>query len=149
MTKAFATLIDVAQRKTDSAAIKVGQLNARCCESDQKHGVLVNYRDEYRARLETAVVRGAPVEEVRNFRAFLAKLDEAVKQQENEVGFWRDQIDSARDQWHGQQRSLSSFNAISARRDALESRAHGHRKQKQQDEFAARAVSGQRFAFGE
>lgn len=149
MLKSFATLIDVAQRKTDSAAIKVGQLSARLCESDQKHGVLVNYRDEYRARLETAVVRGAPVAEVRNFRAFLDKLDEAVKQQESEVGFWRDQIDSARGQWQGEQRQLSSFNTISARRDALESRAQARREQKQQDEFAARAVSGQRFAFGE
>ena len=149
MLKSFATLIDVAQRKTDSAAIKVGQLNARLSASDQKHGVLLNYRDEYRARLETAVTRGAAVADMRNFRAFLDKLDEAVKQQENEVGFWRDQIDNARSQWHGEQRSLSSFNTISARRDALETRAQARREQKQQDEFAARAVRGQRFAFGE
>ena len=149
MLKSFATLIDVAQHKTDSAAIKVGQLNARLSESDQKHSVLVNYRDEYRLRLETAVTRGAPVAEVRNFRAFLDKLDEAVEQQENEVGFWRDQIDNALGKWQGEQRSLSSFNTISARRDALESRAQGRREQKQQDEFAARAVGSQRFAFGE
>jgi len=149
MLKSFATLIDVAQRKTDSAAIKVGQLHARFRESGQKHEVLINYRNEYRARLETAVVRGAPVAEVRNFRAFLDKLDEAVRQQESEVGFWRDQIDGARSQWQGEQRSLTSFSTISARRDVLESRAQGRREQKQQDEFAARAVSGQRFAFGE
>lgn len=149
MLKSFATLIDVAQRKTDSAAIKIGQLNARLSESDQKYGVLLSYRNEYRARLETAAVRGAPVAEVRNFRAFLDKLDEAVQQQKSEVGFWRDQIASARGQWQGEQRSLRSFNTISARRDAQESLAQGRREQKQQDEFAARTVSGQRFAFGE
>ena len=71
MLKSFATLIDVAQRKTDSAAIKVGQLNARLSASDQKHGVLLNYRDEYRARLETAVTK--------------AKADETAAQKAREA----------------------------------------------------------------
>lgn len=149
MLKSFATLIQVAQNKTDSAAIKVGQLNARLAESGHKRDVLVNYRDEYRARLDAAVMRGAPVAEVRNFRAFLDKLDEAVRQQEGEVAFWNTQITAARDQWQAEQRSLNSFNTISARRESAAQRDAARRDQKQQDEFAARAVGNGRFAFGE
>lgn len=149
MLKSFDTLITVAQNKADSAAIKVGQLSARRGASEQKHTVLKDYRDEYRARLEAAVLRGAPGSEVRNFRAFLEKLDEAVRQQEKEVEFWRAQIDTANGQWQQEKRSLNSFNTISARREAVVSRTHARREQKQQDEFAARSAGAQRFAFGE
>jgi len=149
MLKSFATLIQVTKNKTDAAAIKFGQLNARHAESEQKRDLLVNYRDEYRSRLEAAVARGAPVAEVRNFRAFLDKLDEAVRQQEGEVAFWNEQIATARTDWQSEQRSLNSFNTIAARRDASAARTQARREQRQQDEFAARAAGSARFAFGE
>ena len=149
MLKSFATLIQVAQNKTDGAAVKVGQLSARLGESRQKRDLLVNYRDEYRARLDQATLRGAPAHEVRNFRAFLAKLDEAVLQQATEAAFWSDQIDAARTRWQSEQRSLNSFNTIAARRDGLAARVQAKHEQKQQDEFAARALGSSRFAFGE
>jgi flagellar FliJ protein len=149
MLKSFATLIQVAQNKTDTAAVKVGQFNARLAESAQKRDVLINYRDEYRARLEAAIMRGAPAAEVRNFRAFLDKLDDAVRQQEGEVAFWNVQIANARSAWQAEQRSLNSFNTIANRRDAVARRNAERREQKQQDEFASRAVTNARFAFGE
>ncbi len=149
MLKSFATLIQVAQSKSDSAAIKLGQLNARLAESNHKHAVLINYRDEYRARLDTAVMRGAPASEIRNFRAFLDKLDEAVRQQESEVAFWNTQKDNANAKWQAEQRSLNSFNTIADRRDSLQQLAAQRREQKQQDEFASRAIGSGRFAFGE
>ncbi|MBL8384867.1 MAG: flagellar export protein FliJ [Burkholderiales bacterium] len=149
MLKSFATLIQVAQNKTDSAAIKVGQLNARLAESKNKRDVLVNYRDEYRARLDAAIMRGAPAAETRNFRAFLDKLDEAVRQQEGEIEFWHAQIVNARAQWQSEQHSLNTYNVLGARRDAAAAQAAARREQKQQDEFAARATGAARFAFGE
>ena len=149
MLKSFDTLITLAQNKANSAAIKVGQLISRQSASEQKRAMLANYRDEYRVRLDAAVMRGAPVSEVRNFRAFLEKLDEAVRQQESEVEFWGAQIATASGQWQQEKRSLNSFNTISARREAVVSRTHARREQKLQDEFAARAAGAQRFAFGE
>jgi flagellar protein FliJ len=149
MLKSFATLIQVAQNKTDNAAVKVGQLNARLAESKQKRDVLVNYRDEYRARLDASIIKGAPAAETGNFRAFLAKLDEAVRQQEAEVAFWTTQIDNARNRWQSEQRSLNSYHTISDRRDNVIAQGLARREQKQQDEMAARSVSNARFAFGD
>ena len=149
MLKSFATLIQVAQNRTDAAAIKFGQLNARLTESGQKRDLLVNYRDEYRTRLDTAVQRGAPVGEVRNFRAFLEKLDEAVRQQEGEIAFWQEQIATARTDWQGEQRTLNSYNTLATRREDVVLRARARQDQKQQDEFAARAAGAARFAFGD
>jgi flagellar FliJ protein len=149
MLKSFATLIQVAQNKTDQAAVKVGQLGARCAESKQKRDVLVNYRDEYRARLEASIIKGAPAAETGNFRAFLAKLDEAVRQQEAEVAFWNTQMENARGNWRSEQRSLNSYNTISDRRDNAIALGLARREQKQQDEMAARSVNNGRFAFGD
>ena len=148
MLKSFATLIQVAEAKTSDATIKLGQLNARLTESDQKRAVLVNYRDEYRARLDTATMRGAPMGEVSNFRDFLAKLDEAVVQQEAAVVFWRDQIGSAQGRWQTERRSLLSFTTLGARRDLVALNARARQEQKQQDEFAANA-GGLRMAFND
>ena len=148
MLKSFATLIQVAESRTSDATIKLGQLNARLTESEQKRAVLVNYRDEYRARLDTATMRGAPMGEVRNFRDFLAKLDEAVVQQEAAVVFWRDQIGSAQGRWQTERRSLLSFTTLGARRDLVALNARARQEQKQQDEFAARA-GGLRMAFND
>ena len=148
MLKSFATLIQVAEAKTGDATIKLVQLNARLTESEQKRVVLVNYRDEYRARLDTATMRGAPMGEMSNFRDFLAKLDEAVVQQEAAVAFWRDQMDSAHGRWQTERRSLLSFTTLGARRDLVARKARARQEQKQQDEFAANA-GGLRMAFNE
>ena len=148
MLKSFATLIQVAEAKTGDATIKLVQLSARLTESEQKRVVLVNYRDEYRARLDTATMRGAPMGEMSNFRDFLAKLDEAVVQQEAAVAFWRDQIESAHGRWQTERRSLLSFTTLGARRDLVARKARDRQEQKQQDEFAANA-GGLRMAFNE
>ena len=148
MLKSFATLIQVAEAKTGDATIKLVQLSARLTESEQKRVVLVNYRDEYRARLDTATMRGAPMGEMSNFRDFLAKLDEAVVQQEAAVAFWRDQMDSAHGRWQTERRSLLSFTTLGARRDLVARKARARQEQKQQDEFAANA-GGLRMAFNE
>ena len=154
MQKSFATLIQVAQTRSDGAAVKLGKLMAREAESDQKHRVLVNYRDEYRARLDAATRRGAPAPmptaDMRNFRAFLHKLDEAVRQQESELAFWREQIAQARSNWRDEERSRQSFSTIGARRDAGLAMVHARRDQKQHDEFSSRtAISGTRLAFSD
>lgn len=149
MLKSFATLIQVAQDRTDHAAARVGQLQARLSESQQKHTLLENYRGEYRARLEAATQRGANAADMRNFRAFLDRLDEAVLQQQTDVAFWRDQIDAARVNWQSEQRSLNSYNTIAARRDNAARVVQARREQKQQDEFAARSAGAARFAFGD
>jgi flagellar FliJ protein len=149
MLKSFATLIQVAQNKTDTAALRFGQLKARLSKEENTRDVLVNYRDEYRARLDAAVVRGAQASELRNFRVFLDNLDKAIHKQDDEVAFWRLQVKNANVAWLSEQRSLNSFNTIADRRDSVIQIAAQRREQKQQDEFASRAASNARFAYGE
>jgi len=147
MLKAFDTLIELAQTKSDTAAVRMAKAATQLGAAEQKAQLLLGYRDDYRARLDAASLRGAPIAELANFRAFLAKLDEAVGQQEAETAFWREQSTRARTDWQGEQKELQSYTTIATRRRSEIARAQAKRDQKTTDEFAARAGRGA-FAYG-
>jgi flagellar FliJ protein len=134
----FDTLIQLSQNKSDNAGARLAKLTGQLAEAEKKAQVLTGYRDEYRARLDAASLRGAPAADLANFRDFLAKLDEAVKQQATETTFWREQIARARGEWQEEQRKLQSFTTIASRRHSEHARTLARRDQKAQDEFAAR-----------
>jgi len=149
MLKTFDTLIELSQNKSDTAAVRLAKVMAKLGESEQKSRMLQGYRDDYRARLDAAAQRGAAAADLANFRAFIAKLDEAVDQQANEEKFWREQAGVARTEWQAEQKQLQSFTTIASRRRDEHARVQSRREQKTQDEFAARMRSGSSFAFGD
>jgi flagellar FliJ protein len=150
MLESFDTLIQLSQNKSDGAAVRLAKLSSHLADAERKGKVLARYRDEYRAGLDAAGLRGAPAAELANFRAFLAKLDEAVGQQANETVFWGEQIARARAEWQEEQRKLQSFTTIAGRRRSEHVRTLARREQKSQDEFAARMTKPGGFsAFGE
>jgi flagellar FliJ protein len=138
MTRAYATLIDLSRHRADAAAAQMGQLARRLDESQGKRDMLASYRDEYRARLDAAARHGAALATLANFRAFVARLDDAVAQQEGEAAFWRERVAEARARWRGERRSLDAYAALSDRRAERAARAEARRDQRRQDEFAAR-----------
>lgn len=148
MRNTFDTLIDLSQTKSDSAAVRLAKATTQLGESEQKSKVLRGYRDDYRARLDAAARRGATAADLANFRAFIAKLDEAVAQQDNDENFWREQTARARTEWQTEQQQLQSFTTIASRRRSEHERAQSRREQKAQDEFASRMGRGGSFAFG-
>jgi len=148
MLNTFDTLIDLSQTKSDSAAVRLAKATTQLGESEQKSRVLRGYRDDYRARLDAAARRGATAADLANFRAFIAKLDEAVAQQGNDENFWREQTAHARTEWQAEQQKLQSFTTIASRRRHEHERAQTRREQKTQDEFASRMGQGGSFAFG-
>ena len=139
MLNSFDTLIDLSQTKSDNAAVRLAKVMAQLGESEQKSRMLQGYRDEYLARMDAAARRGASGADLANFRAFIAKLDEAVAQQANEEQFWRENSDRARAEWQAEQKQLQSFTTIATRRRGEFARAQNRREQKATDEFAARA----------
>jgi len=140
MLNTFDTLIELSQTKSDNAAVRLAKVMAQLGESEQKSKMLQGYRNDYRTRLDEAARRGASAADLANFRAFIAKLDEAVNQQANEEAFWREQSERARKEWQLEQKQLQSFTTIATRRRTQMERAENRRDQKNMDEFAARAT---------
>jgi flagellar FliJ protein len=145
MLHTFDTLIELSQTKSDNAAVRLAKVTTQLGQSEQKTAMLRGYRDDYLARLDEAARRGAPAADLANFRAFVAKLDEAVLQQANEETFWRELCSRAKTEWQAEQKQLNSFTTIASRRREAVEKAANRREQKQMDEFASRAVGARVF----
>ncbi|MFN0162065.1 MAG: flagellar export protein FliJ [Burkholderiales bacterium] len=138
MARAFATLIELSQHRSDAAAVQMAQLMRRHEESCKKRDVLSSYRNEYQARMDEAARRGAGGAVLENFRAFVERLDEAVAQQQVDADFWNQRLAEARARWQGECRSLSAYSALADRRTAQQTLHELRRERRAEDEFAAR-----------
>ncbi len=147
--KPMHTLIDLAKKRCDEAAQRLGSVMAQARDSEYKCGTLAAYRDDYRARLDGAVHAGVAGADLRNFQGFLAKLEDAVRQQAAEAAHWRQTVETARQLWQEEQKRMRSYGLIEERRTVIETRDAARREQRLQDEFAARrrAPTGAALAF--
>ena len=138
MKQQFDTLIDLAKKRCDEAAQRLGAVMAQARDSEYKCGTLAAYRDDYRLRLENAIRAGVGAADLRNFQGFLGKLDEAVRQQSAESAHWRQTVETARNLWQEEQKRMRSYSTIQERRMDLANRQAARSDQKQQDEMASR-----------
>lgn len=138
MKQQFDTLIDLAKKRCDEAAQRLGTVMAQARDSEFKCGTLATYRDDYRARLENAIRAGVGAADLRNFQGFLFKLDEAVRQQSAESEHWRQTVETARALWQEEQKRMRSYSTIQERRLDVAARQAARGEQKQQDEMASR-----------
>lgn len=141
MNHQFDTLIEISKKRCDEAAQRLGIVMAQARDSENKCNTLSSYRDDYRTRLDNAVREGVDSTTLRNFRGFLVKLDEAVKQQSAESEHWRQTVETARQLWQEEEKRMRSYSLIQERRLEGETRRAIRVEQKQQDEFAARRFS--------
>ena len=98
-TRQLTMLTDLAQERRDAAARKLGRSIAMLKESEQRLALLAQYREDYRARLADLGARGLCGDEWRNFRHFIARLDEAIGQQKGEVQALTQGVSECRDHW--------------------------------------------------
>lgn len=143
MKKSFSLqpLINLAQHQNDSATHKLGQLNRQQHNAQSKLEMLQQYRKDYQARLQESTRNGIDPAELRNFQAFINKLDEAISQQTKQVGQRKVSTQAGRNEFEIAQRKLKSFDTLQQRH--IESQANTAKKSEQlsQDEHASRSAS--------
>jgi flagellar FliJ protein len=104
--------------------------------SQDKLQMLQTYRQEYQTRLENSAREGVAPHELFNFRDFIAKLDQAITQQENEVAYWNDTVQASQGKWMAEQRKLKSYDVLEQRRVSQAQHKANRLQQKQNDEFS-------------
>ena len=135
---ALDTLIELAQRDADAAAKRLGAALAAADETEQKLAMLLNYRDDYATRLDSAQVAGITPLAYRNFVAFIGKLDNAISGQGDVVKHAQHKSTIERTAWQACERKRLSYRTLSERAAAEALRIENKRDQKQMDEHAAR-----------
>jgi flagellar FliJ protein len=143
-TSALDVLIDLASTESDEAAKRLGLAIRACEDNQQKLDMLLQYRDDYEARLRAGVANGISMAGYRNFQSFLEKLDTAIAGQQQIVDNGKRRIDDERGAWQSSERKRLSYDTLATRAEQVEQRKENKRDQKMMDEYATRLANYKR-----
>ena len=140
MPRAFPlqSLLDLSQLRLDEAGRKLGKLIAGEQEASRRHGLLVQYREEYRTRFVVAAQNGLSPGEWKNFASFLARLDDAITQAESAMAHSRQQTVAGKQEWVSKRGRVRAFDTLSDRHQSRIAYQDQRQEQKASDELGAR-----------
>lgn len=134
----LATLIELAQTKTDEATRRLGQLQNAHTSASGKLEMLLQYRQEYLDQLQHQMQAGLCSSHVRNFQDFIGTLDSAIEQQRALTVQADTRLAHGRGDWQNSKRRLNSFDTLANRVRQQEMVTLGKREQRDSDERSAR-----------
>lgn len=137
---ALDTLIELAQRDSDDAAKRLGAALKSVEEAQQKLQMLLGYRDDYANRLDQAQMAGITPFAYANFVAFVGKLDNAIKGQQEVLKHAKYKSDLEKATWQESERKRLSYRTLNERAAAEALKIENKRDQKMMDDHAARTV---------
>jgi flagellar FliJ protein len=124
----------VAQRKRLDERVAAAQLRAQ--EAAQRLAELRRYRDEYASGFEGRAAAGIGGAGLRDYQAFLARLDEAVRQQQQIWMRAEAELEFERQRWRDAAVQVRAVEAVGERWRADENREAARREQGESDEHA-------------
>lgn len=103
----------IAKAREDDAAREMASTLQRKSEAEQRLVELVSYRQEYENKLKvTYAQNGAYIDQIRECRAFVEKLGDAIRQQQSQILSISEQLDQQIALWrssHANHQALSSL----------------------------------------
>lgn len=143
MTKPFTLqpLVNLAHKKNDAAMQKFGKLNQQEQAALAKLDTLLQYRKDYQARYHEVVQVGISQSDLNNFQNFMARLDEAIAQQQKIVEQIHRSAESGRNEMQDANRKMKSFDTLSQRHIEKERKIEAKSEQRLQDELTGRHVA--------
>jgi flagellar FliJ protein len=133
------SLLDLTHARQDDAARRLGELLASAEEGANKLALLNRYREEYQQRFLDQAQQGIDKEMWVNYRAFLARLDEAIAQQQQTLAASRQRVSDGQKAWLAQRNKAKAFDTLSQRHRAGLAIAERRAEQKVCDEHGAKA----------
>lgn len=134
----FATLIELAQSRTDTATRLLGQLQNAHNSAAEKLELLLQYRQEYLDQLEIQMRDGLVSSQLHNFQHFIGTLDNAIEQQRALTQQADTRLAHGRGDWQDNKRRLNSFDTLAERVSQQNMMALSKREQRDSDEHTSR-----------
>ena len=131
-------LVNLAQQKNDAATKKLGQLNRIQQSAQSKLEMLLQFRKDYQVKLQQAEKDGMGLDDLRNFRDFIRRLDEAITQQSAVVAQAQVSVQTGRSELTEAQRRMKSFDTLAHRHVEAEKKLDAKKEQKILDEHTGR-----------
>lgn len=143
MTKPFSLqpLVNLAQQRSDAAAKKLGQLNQQQQAAEAKLEALLQYRKDYQIKFQEEARKGMSPVDMRNFEDFIARLDQAIKQQQGAIEKAANSVQTGRNELLDATRKMKSFNTLAQRHIDTEKKREAKNEQRTQDELSGRLAA--------
>mgnify|MGYP000468691340 CR=1 FL=1 len=142
-------LLDLANDRVDAATQRLALLKQRWQLQEDKLKQLFAYQAEYRQRLADTLQQGVDMASVHEFRAFLQKLELAIRQQGLEVQKAKFTWEECQQAWLEERRKLKTFDILRERHERGETHRENRLEQRDQDEYARNGFSRKRGDEGE
>jgi flagellar FliJ protein len=134
-------VIQVSTDRRDGAALALAGSRRQADEAQRKLDLLSRYHHDYLVRINEGTTGGhTDVGRIANNRAFIAKLESAIAQQEREMEACESYLNACYHQLSAEEQKLKSLETLRERRSKLMRLKEGRRDQGRTDEFAARAA---------
>lgn len=140
----FSVLVDMAQRERNTTSKRLSEAKARVDAAQAQLDALEKYRAEYNERQRARMISAGSSEGMRNFNAFVIKLESAINQQKRELDNLQLKYDEVKAAEQNAQKRVMSFETLMDRR-AEEARQISHlAERKLEDERSASAYARRR-----
>jgi flagellar FliJ protein len=130
---------ELAQQQSDTAASRLGALNAEAAKAESKLNTLLDYREEYRQRFRNSIHRDVHSAGWKNFQQFLVKLDEAIEQQRAMVLASQQAVHRGQREWQAKQKQVKAYDKLEQRHENAEAERLKRLDQRLMDDLASRA----------
>lgn len=134
-------LLDLAQTKNEEATRRLGQLNKQELDTKSQLEILLQYRRDYQARMQTASQAGTDPVLLRNFQEFIYKLDAAIAQQRKSVEQSERSTQMGRNEFNSTLRKLKSFDTLQQRHIETQQKIEAKQELRAADEHTGRAIA--------
>lgn len=127
--------------RNDQATRQLGHVNRRFQDEEKKLALLQNFRADYEARYQKAGQQGESCDTLTNFRHFLDRLDEAVRQQLGVLDQMRQQVFRQQGSVRQTHRQVKSMEVLADRHRDRELERVGRLEQKTTDEQVGQKIA--------
>ncbi len=134
-------LLERERKRRDEQMAQVRSAVANVEAQQQQADGLTGYRTEYCQKWSAQFRQAAQIEILRSYHGFLARLDQAISQQESVVEHARRMVDVQRQRLIERGIRVATVERLIKRREALLAKVADRRDQKNLDELAQRLSS--------
>jgi flagellar protein FliJ len=129
------TLADEVER---ACAVQMASVHRRVAEAERRCIELKRYLEEYQDMFRRRATAGIGVTGMRDYQTFIARLGEAVRQQEGVIAQLHADSDRARARWLEAAARKSAVRKVIANERSEDQKLEERRSQKESDEHAQR-----------
>lgn len=134
-------LHDLATDRLGAVTRRLAQLKQRWQAEEDKLMQLQGFREEYRKRLGGAIASGLDMTRMRDFHAFLGKIETAIGQQKSEIERRKTEWEEGQRAWLEERRKLKTYDVLKDRHVRSERSREDRIEQREQDEHARKATA--------